>query len=306
MRPMLATAAAVESTVPAGQSWWHEVKWDGMRVLADVHDGRLRLTSRTESDVTAAFPELAALVNLSHDFHLDGEIVMFQNGRPNFALLANRMHVRDIDRASELAARHPAHYLAFDVLRSHSRPLLTQQLTARRNILTQLVKNSPRWSVPDVFDDGEALLAATAEQQLEGIVSKRADSTYQPGRRSRAWIKRAHRVRMSCLVGGWRPQVGTQDIIGALLLGVPDGAGFTFAGRVGSGIGPRISAALQAALKPLAQANSPFQDALHPADTDGTRWVKPRLWVDVTHSGRGPSGRLRHPVLVGIRPDLPT
>jgi bifunctional non-homologous end joining protein LigD len=305
---MLATAAPAGAAPPTGPDWSHEVKWDGMRVLADIVDGRLRLTSRTESDVTVSFPELAGLATVVVDGMLDGEVVAFAGGRPDFGALAERMHVQDARRAAALAQQHPVSYVAFDVLRLYGVPLLGRSLDERRHTLERLDLGEPGsgpWQVPGVFDDGPALLEATRANGLEGIVSKRRGSSYQPGRRSRDWIKRAHRSTQTCVVGGWRPQTGTTSVLGALLVGLPDGAGrLTYLGRVGSGIGPTAAKRLSALLDPLGRKDSPFVDDVPAIDARGTSWVQPAVCVEVEHLGYASGGRLRQPAYRGVRTDV--
>jgi bifunctional non-homologous end joining protein LigD len=309
MRPMLATPAAAGTPPPQGAEWAHEVKWDGMRLLADVTDGRLRLTSRTEADVTITFPELAPLATAVADAHLDGEVVALVDGRPSFGALADRMHVRDARRAAALAERMPVTYVIFDVLRLYGVPLLERPFDERRSTLERLDLGGPvdgvPWQVPAVFEDGAALAAATRAQGLEGLVSKRRSSKYLPGRRSRDWVKRAHRTSQTCVIGGWRPQIGTAATPGSLLVGLPDDeGGLVFMGRVGSGIGPTTAQDLTRLLTPLARAASPFRDPLPRADATGARWVEPRVLVEVAHLGHGGQGRLRQPSVKGIRTDL--
>ncbi len=308
VRPMLATAAPPGSRPPAGDAWVHEVKWDGMRMLAEVSDGRLRLTSRTESDVTVAFPELAGLADVMADGLLDGEVVALVDGRPDFGALAERWHVREARRAAALAERLPVSYVVFDVLRLYGVPLVGRSFDERRQTLERLDLGDPadaHWQVPGLFDDGAVLLEATLESGLEGIVSKRRASTYQPGRRSRDWVKRAHRAKQTCVVGGWRPQTGTTSTLAALLIGLPDGAGgLNYLGKVGSGIGPAASAQLTRRLGPLAAEASPFTTVVPAVDRRGTFWVRPQVCVEVEHLGYGSGGRLRQPAWRGVRVDV--
>lgn len=308
VRPMLATAAQPGSGPPEGDAWVHEVKWDGMRMLAEVTDGRLRLTSRTESDVTVAFPELAGLADVMADGLLDGEVVAIVDGRPDFGALAERWHVREARRAAALAERFPVSYVVFDVMRLYGVPLVGRSFDERRQTLERLDLGDPaeaHWQVPGVFDDGAVLLQATRESGLEGVVSKRRASTYQPGRRSRDWVKRAHRSSQTCVVGGWRPQTGTTSTLAALLVGLPDGeGGLTFLGKVGAGIGPAASAELTRRLGPLATDQMPFSTQVPPVDRRGTSWVRPELCVEVEHLGYGSGGRLRQPAWRGVRTDV--
>jgi bifunctional non-homologous end joining protein LigD len=308
MRPMLATAAEPGSPPPTGEEWAHEVKWDGMRVLADVTEGQLRLFSRTEADVTVSFPELSGLATVLADGMLDGEVVAFADGRPDFGALADRMHVRDARRARSLAERLPVSYVVFDVLRLYGVPLLGRAFDERRHTLERLElgDGSDRcWQVPAVFDDGAALFEATRQGGLEGIVSKRRASTYHPGRRTRDWMKRPHRSSQTAVVGGWRPQAGTTSTLASLLIGLPDGEGsLHYLGKVGAGIGPTASADLTRLLTPLAADHSPFGSDVPAVDARGTRWVRPQLCVEVVHLGYGRGGRLRQPAMHGVRHDV--
>ena len=179
--PMLATRA---DRVPIGPEWVHEIKWDGMRVLADIHDGRLTLTSRLGNDVTTAYPELAPIADLYDDALLDAEIVVFDDGRPSFGALAERMHVRNPRKALTLSTTRPVTLMVFDLLRLFGSDLTAQPWRARRELLERLEIQGLHWQVPPTYDDGVELHAATAEQGLEGVVSKRRDSPYAAGRRS--------------------------------------------------------------------------------------------------------------------------
>lgn len=302
MKPMLATVA---DGVPPGPDWVHEVKWDGMRVLADVSQGRLRLTSRSGRDVTASFPELAGLATTYDDLLLDGEVVALDGGRPSFSALAERMHVADSRKAARLSAVRPVTFMVFDLLRLFGSDLTGQPWTARRTLLDKLDLDSRNWQVPPTYDDGDQLFAATLDQHLEGIVSKRRTSAYAAGRRSGDWRKSSHRATLSTVVGGWRPEVGSTRTLGAVLVGTPDGAGgWLYAGRVGSGLAGTAGAALAERLAGSERADSPFSDEVPRPDADGTIWVEPTVVVEVRALGRGSSGKLRQPAYLGVRSDL--
>ena len=266
MRPMLAATA---SGIPAGPEWVHEVKWDGMRILAEVASGRLRLWSRTEREVTVAFPELAALADLGHDVLLDGEVVVMVDSVPSFEALAERLHVQDRRKAATLAARRPASYLVFDLLRLDGIDLIGRPFAQRRASLEALGLAGPHWQVPPTFTDGATLLAATA-----------------------------------VVVGGWRVEEGRIDTLGAVLVGVPGPDGLVYRGRVGSGLSGRAGAALLADLRPLMTAASPFATEVPGVDAAGTTWVRPELVADVNSLGVNTSGRLRQPSYRGRRLDL--
>ncbi|HEY7721540.1 MAG TPA: non-homologous end-joining DNA ligase [Pedococcus sp.] len=299
---MLATPAAA---VPTGPAWVHEVKWDGMRVLADIHGGQLTLTSRTGNDVTASYPELAGLADTYDDLLLDGEVVALQEGRPSFAALADRMHVADRRRAERLAAVRPVTYMVFDLLRLFGEDLTGQPLSARRELLERLDLTGRHWQVPPVYPDGEELFRATLEQGLEGVVSKRLGSAYVPGRRSSEWLKSPHRTTISAVVGGWRPE-RTNDAgrLGAVLLGVPTAQGWRYAGRMGSGIAGAAQRQLAALLEPLRADESPFCDEVPAMDARGAVWVRPEVVVEARVLEVTRDGRLRQPAYLGVRSDL--
>ncbi|MBO0848860.1 MAG: non-homologous end-joining DNA ligase [Pseudonocardia sp.] len=295
---------ATPGTLPIGPEWCYEVKWDGMRLLADASSDRLRLSSRTGRDMTAHFPELAELATVAADVLLDGEVVLLDGGAPSFGALADRFH--RVPTAAEVAAR-PAVYMVFDLLRLYGVSLLDRPLAQRRATLERLeFAGLARVRLSPVYDDGAALLTATSEQGLEGVVAKRRDSVYRPGQRGTAWIKVAHRRTQDCLVGGWRPERNHPSRIGGLLLGVPDeGGALRFAGRVGSGVaGDATQRALSDRLDGLVQEKPPFAEPLPRLDAAGARWCAPRLVVEVSHTGWTEGHRLRHPVLRGLRPDI--
>ena len=305
MRPMLATPTQHEGVPPTGAGWLHEVKWDGMRVLADVRDGELRLFSRNETDVSVTFPELHPPAHGLADAHVDGEVVAMVDGAPSFAALAERMHVREARRAAALAERLPVTFLAFDLLRLYGVELVRRPVEERRASLGRLDVGEGAWQVPPSYEDGAALAQATRQQGLEGVVSKRVGSRYQPGRRSRDWVKAAHRTSHTVVVGGWRPQTGTRHRLASLLVGLPDGeGGLAFLGRVGSGLTATMAADLTRVLKPLSRGDSPFSQPVDREDAVGVTWVEPVVCVDVRHLGHGANGRLRQPVVRGLRSDL--
>ena len=303
MRPMLASAG---TTIPRGAEWTHEIKWDGMRVLADVDDGRAKLLSRNGNDVTVSFPELGMLgePGMPGNMLLDGEVVALENGLPSFSALAERMHVNDARKAKNLALARPVTYMAFDLLRLDGVDLTSLPLLERRAALEQIGLSGASFQVPPTYDDGEALHAATLEQGLEGVVSKRLSSRYRPGRRSPDWLKFPHRGSMSVLIGGWRLETDSQSRLGAVLVGREGPDGLTYLGRVGSGLAGKAQDAVLDALRPLRIDASPFSDEIPRVDAEGTLWVRPEVVVDVQSLGLSAQGRLRQPSYRGLRPDL--
>lgn len=302
-RPMLATKT---DHVPVGAEWSHEVKWDGVRVLAEVRDGRTRLWSRNGNDVTTAWPDVADDRARPRDLLVDGEVIALNDrGLPDFRVLQERMHVRSARTAARLAETLPATYMVFDLLRLDGEDLAGLPLVERRERLAGLAEGGGLggWQVPAAYDDGAMLLEATRALGLEGVVSKRLDSRYVPDSRSPHWRKLAHRHRRSYVVGGWRPQEGTSDRLASLLVGEPTPEGLLYRGRVGSGIGGKVSRQLAEAVASLTRSSSPFADEVPRVDATGTTWVEPVLVVDVDTHGVG-YARLRQPSYQGLRPDL--
>ena len=306
MRPMLATRG---SHVPAGSGWMHEVKWDGIRLLADVPGAadQVRLWTRNENDATIAWPELVAAAP-DRDLLVDGEVIALNDrGLPDFGVLQDRMHVRRAATAEAKSRQLPATFMVFDLLRLDGRELLSLPLSERRELLEGLVADGTvggAWQVPASYDDGAMLLDATEQQGLEGIVSKRMSSRYEPGARSPHWLKFPHRRRSSYVVGGWRLETGSEHRLGALLVGEPTPDGLVYRGRVGSGIAGKVGPMLSEALAPHARDKSPFSDEVPRLDALGTHWVDPVVVVDVEALGLSTQQRLRQPSYRGIRPDL--
>ncbi|WP_122816676.1 non-homologous end-joining DNA ligase [Nocardioides pantholopis] len=309
MRPMLATKG---TSVPIGAEWAHEVKWDGVRILADCGGDRIRLTSRNDNDVTIAWPDVAGPDVAGpgipgRDLLVDGEIIALNDdGLPDFRVLQDRMHVRKGPAAARLARTVPATFMVFDLLRLDGRDLTDEPLERRRELLTGLAADGAlgAWQVPASYDDGPMLFDATLQQGLEGIVSKRRTSRYAFDTRTPHWLKFAHRHRLSYVVGGWRPQEGTGDRLAALLVGEPTADGLLYRGRVGSGIGPKVGAQLAQLLAPHERTDSPFADEVPRVDALGTRWVDPVVVVDVDTHHTSRAQRLRQPSYQGVRTDL--
>ena len=304
LSPMLATPGAL----PADDAdWAYEMKWDGVRALAFIDDGQLRLASRTAQDITVAYPELAALGSAAGtQLLLDGEVVAFDDGRPSFAQLQQRMHVTSAAQAARLSGQIPACYLIFDVLHADGHPLLDLSYARRRQLLEALDLNGGSWQVPPSFT-GYApadVLGVSREHGLEGIVAKRLDSPYQPGRRSTDWRKVKNFYRQEVVVGGWRRGEGNRaGQIGSLLVGVQGPGGLDYAGHVGTGFTQQTLRLLGARLDSLQQPDSPFTDPVPREHARGAVWVQPRLVIEVAFAVWTPEGRLRAASYQGLRDD---
>ncbi len=287
-KPMLASTGTVEE----GYDWAFEMKWDGYRAIAVCDGDDVRLVSRNGLDMTATYPDVAkalSALDLS-DTILDGELVAFgPNGAPSFHALQN-------------VAGHVS-YLVFDLLRLDGTDVTGAPYKSRRHALQELGLNNGAVRVPPVFEGAlTEAVEASRELGLEGVVAKRTDSRYRPGKRSAAWVKLKHLNATEAVIVGWRPGTGHREsTLGALLLAVPEGDGWRYVGRVGSGFSDKALTDLQRRLAPLARKTPPVDVAR--ADAKNAQWVRPVLVGEVTYSEETPDGRLRHPVWKGLRPD---
>lgn len=301
MKPMLATAG----TLPTGDGWAFEFKWDGVRAVADLTTDGMQMTSRTERPITAAYPELWGLADACPDALLDGEIVAFADGRPSFAALQPRMHCRSAEKARRLAAGTPVTYLIFDVVRLYGVDLTKRPYTERRRTLERLGLDGPSWAVPPSLDDGPATMGASKAQGLEGVVAKRLTSGYRPGVRSPEWVKSRLTRRQAFVVGGYeRGGGGRTGRIGSLSVGYHGGDGaLRYAGQVGTGFTDAMLGRLQRLVGPLEQEVCPFSGEMTRAELANVQWCAPAVVVDVQYVEWTPTHRLRHPTFRGVRND---
>ncbi|MEU3557305.1 ATP-dependent DNA ligase [Streptomyces fragilis] len=306
--PMLATPGRLPP--PAlDDRWAYETKQDGQRAVVYAEaDGTLTLRARSGEDITAAYPELAPLGRALGGAAavLDGEILVLDDrGRADFQLLQSRMGLAHSPAlAARRAAAAPAHLVLFDVMHLGGRSLLRLPYARRRGELEGLGLAGPFWSTPAaVVGHGERALALTREHGMEGLVCKRLDSVYEPGVRSRAWIKIRHMTGVDVVVGGWMPGRGRlSGLPGAVLMGQRDPEGLLrYVGSVGTGWSEAERADLARLLAAAATDVCPFTPAPKAA---GARWVVPRLVGEVRYSTRTRAGMLRQPSWLRLRPDL--
>jgi bifunctional non-homologous end joining protein LigD len=302
---MLATLGSLPA---ADDGWAYEMKWDGVRALVFLDRGRVRIRSRNDRDVSVSYPELRGLGQAlgSSRVVLDGEIVTLDaTGTPSFGRLQQRMHVSSAAAAQALATSDPAILLAFDVLYLDGRSLFDAPYHERRAVLDGLGLDGPAWQTPPAFEgSGAAAVEASVAQRLEGVVAKRLDSRYRPGRRSPEWVKIKNIRTQEVVVGGWRPGKGRREnMIGSLILGLPDGKALRYAGQVGTGFTNRMLDELLTRLRRIERATSPFVPELPRADAKGAHWVTPRIVGEVAFTEWTSDGRLRHPAWRGLRPD---
>jgi bifunctional non-homologous end joining protein LigD len=300
--PMLAT---LSKRLPGdADAFGYEVKWDGVRAVAYVDGGSVRLESRSGETITARYPELRALGETlgSTSAVLDGEIVAFADERPSFERLQRRMHVTAASTVRRLAREVPVVYVVFDLLWLDGHSTLDLPYTDRRRLLERLELDGASWQTPPYYVDGPALQSATSQAGLEGVVAKRLDSTYQPGARSRAWLKVKNHQAQELVIAGWLPGQGAREgSIGALLLGYYDDDGtLAYAGRVGTGFSEAELARLAKVLAPLKRDASPFDAA--PRIRDAT-YVEPRLVARIRFTEWTKAGVVRHPAYLGLVDD---
>lgn len=305
-RPMKAVAGELPAD---GTGWWYEVKWDGMRVLAEVDGGTVVLRSARGADVTASFPELDALAGslVGHDRAvLDGEVVANDaDGVPRFARLQQRMHVGDRRVATERAATVPVVFVAFDVLELDGDEVWRLPYERRRALLEGAVRPGPHVLVPAAFPAGGAeLLEAATERGLEGVVAKRVDRAYEPGGRSSSWRKVKVRGEQEFVVAGWLGGTGARGrAIGSLVLGCHVGGALRWVGNVGTGFTDRELTRLAALLEDRSQADCPFPERPPPPTGTRAHWVRPEVVVQVAFGEWTTDRRLRHPAYLGQRHD---
>ena len=291
--PMLASEGSVQR-LTKGQ-WAFEGKWDGYRLIVDADRGKLTLRSRRGRDVTGEYPQLQAVAADLADHHviLDGEAVALdESGVPSFRDMQNRARSTRVE------------FWAFDILHLDGRSLLRAKYSDRRRLLEALAEGGGL-IVPDPLDgDGPEALEFARKKGWEGVVAKKRDSTYQPGRRSSSWLKDKFWRTQEVVIGGWREGAGGRSSgIGALMLGIPDDDGLQFVGRVGTGFTEKELAALKKTLAPLHADESPFAAALPKQDAKGVTFVRPELVGEVRYSERTSDNRLRQASWRGLRTD---
>ena len=300
--PML----AVSGQPPDAASWGIEMKWDGVRTIVVCDSGVCLLYSRNQRNITGSYPELAAAiaaVSGGRDLVLDGEvIVQSAGGAPSFGLLQRRMNV--VRPSTELIRAVPVQLYVFDVLAIGRHSTMVLPYLDRRARLEDLGLDGPLVVTPPFWRGvpADRMLAVAAEHRLEGIVSKRLDAAYHPGRRSPVWIKTPLRKTTEVVVAGWTPGAGMMSAtFGSLVLGSHDEQGrLVYIGNVGTGFTLSARRSLRRLLDELASPASPFD--VEPVDLGNVRWVTAQLVGEVDYREYTGAG-LRHPSWRGLRPD---
>lgn len=309
LEPMYATLG---HEVPAEAGWAFEPKYDGVRVLAYASPDGARLMTRNGRDKAGQFPEVVeALRELSSDVGrplvLDGEVVAIRAGKPaRFQALQDRVHLKDEAEIGAGAERAPAALLAFDLLTDGGDSLLDEPWTDRRARLDALFggRESPRVRPSEVLRvGGEAGLKRARERGWEGVIAKRADAVYRPGKRSDAWLKLKVEFRQEFVVGGWTDPQRSRKHLGSLLVGYYEDDELVFAGGVGTGFNRQSLKEMRDLLDALSTGEPPFREA--PRTRTPAHWVCPEMVVEIKFVEWTADGRLRTPVFLGVRDDKP-
>ena len=301
--------ASVGTEIP-GEGWTFEPKYDGIRVLAYATPAEVKLITRNGKDKAQQFPEIvAALKKLASQSRrslvLDGEIVALIDGEPaRFQELQSRMHVKESHLIERHSSSTPAALILFDILMDGDEALIKEPWSERR---AQLVKRvgkrvSTQLRVTEsVEGDGKKMLEKARRQGWEGIIAKRIDSRYEPGNRSRNWLKLKIEFRQEFVVGGYTEPRNSREHIGALLLGYFDHGRFIYVGHTGGGFTRQGLEEMYRRLKPLERKTSPFEET--PKTNEKAHWVKPEVVVEVKFSEWTADRRLRQPIFLGVRDD---
>ena len=294
--PMMATLA---DRIPSGEGWEFEIKWDGYRIVARVAGAEAELRTRRDQDYTERFANVAKeLVKAlkTPDCVVDGEVcALDEDGRPSFSAM------------QQGRAGTPIVYYVFDLLEVDGEPIIDLPLSERRNRLVKLLDRRNRTvKLSESFDDGPALMKAAEEQRLEGVIAKRLDSRYLPGKRSKDWLKLKTRPKQEFVIAGYTRGKGRREkTLGSLVLAVNGEGGLEYAGNVGTGFNEAEIEKLLAKLRPLERNKSPFSSVPKmPRIRKGdVIWVEPKLVAEVEFSEWTHDGHLRAPSYQGLRED---
>jgi bifunctional non-homologous end joining protein LigD len=290
--------------------WLFEIKWDGYRAVAFLDQGRVRLVSRNQNDLTAEYPELKDLAQhvRARTVILDGEIVALdEQGRSSFSLMQQRTGFRERGRRAARNRSIPIVYYAFDLLYLDGYSLFKVDLDKRKELLAGIVAAGDNFRYSDHYlGQGSALFRAAAERGLEGIVAKRRRSCYLQ-KRSREWLKMKITQRQECVIGGYTDPKGSRQHFGSVILGLYDGQGrLIHVGQAGSGFTEATHADMWRHLQELKTSRSPFHGRVQTGR--GMHWVKPELVAEIkftewTHETEGGGLKMRAPVYEGLRFD---
>ncbi len=301
--------ASVGTDIPAGE-WTFEPKYDGIRILAFTTADEVRLITRNGKDKAAQFPEIVEALRkvarrARRSFVLDGEVVALVDGKPaRFQELQGRMHVKETSVIEKHSSSTPASLVLFDILMDGDDVLIREPWTSRRESLVKRIGKlvGDRVRITDSSPQrGAETLAKAHIEGWEGVIAKKMDARYEPGKRSKSWLKLKIEFRQEFVVGGFTEPRNSREHIGALLLGYYEGDRFIYVGHTGSGFTRAGLAEMYKTLHTLEQKSSPFSET--PRTNERAHWVRPKIVVEVKFSEWTADRRLRQPIYLGVRDD---
>jgi DNA ligase D-like protein (predicted ligase) len=284
-----------------GEDWLLERKFDGERCVVSKDGGVVRLASRTGRDLSETYPDVRAAVvaQRARQLLLDGEVVAFDGEQTSFARLQQRLGVSK--PSLELVAMYPVVYCVFDLLELGGEDITIRPLVERRARLARAIRPGPALRLSEAWSgDSQRRFAAACQSGWEGLIAKRAEAPYVPGR-SREWLKLKCAWEQEFVIGGYTEPSGSRTDFGALLVGYYDGRRLRYAGKVGTGYTAATLRSLGARLRELETPESPFVDA-RPVPR-GVHWTRPALVAQIGFAEWTREGRLRQPRFLGLRDD---
>lgn len=295
----------VAKKIPNDDEYLFEVKWDGIRAMITLDEGEIKIRSRNQHDITAHFPELivpAAFRAVNGVF--DAEIICIdEHGRPSFKKVISRLRATGKTNIQTMVKSTPAYCYIFDCLYLDGRATINDTLLRRREWLQDIVKKDSHYRLSETVDDGKALFEAAMEHHLEGIMAKRKDGKYLPGKRSDGWIKIKVRDTVDCVILGFTEGKGNRNAtFGALLIGERTANVIQYRGRVGTGFDDKLMKEIAAELKKLKKVKKQVSEKV--MDEKTTTWVEPKLVAEISYSMITQDKMFREPVFVRLRPDL--
>ena len=305
--PIDFTLMKTAKEVPRGEDFIYELKWDGIRAMIVLDEGKITIRSRNQKDITAKFPELQIPEEAFRAYSgvFDSEIVCLDpDGRANFTDVIRRIQQSTEGGIKRLSQRKPAYCYLFDCLHLDGRAIINEPLIRRREWLKDSVKRGTRYRVTDVVTEGEALFEATKKMSLEGIVAKDRTSKYHPGKRTDAWMKVMHRTAIDCVILGYTPGKGDRKSeFGSLHVGVRDNDELLYRGRVGTGFNATMMKLVMTALKDVKEVEKYIPGKVE--EEAKTTWVEPRLHCEVEYGSVTKENQtFRHASFIKLRPDL--
>jgi len=302
--------ASIGTSVPEGEGWTFEPKYDGIRVLAFVTKDAVRLITRNGNDKTKQFPEIAEALRAlgrkaERELVVDGEIIAVVDGEvARFQALQDRMHVKDALAIEHFAENQPAAIVLFDILVDGADILLKEPWTTRRKHLERVLRRrtSHRLRLSESIPaDGGEMLERVRRDGWEGVIAKRTSSLYEAGVRSKAWLKLKVEHRQEFVIGGWTEPRNTREHIGAILLGYFEGDHFIYVGHTGGGFTRAGLKDMYRRLARLERKTPPFETP--PRTNERAHWTRPEIVVEVKFNEWTADGKLRQPIFLGVRDD---